>query len=253
MSLSKLGFREIAREIRQEILDGRYPPGSVLPAVPVLAERYAASPSLVNRAIQVLAAEGKVRPQQGRGTKVTWLPPRIHSPARFNRSTRERDGAKGAFDAEIKALGLEPTHEITVEHAAPPAEVAEALALPQGEVNCLVRRRRLLASGIPVVLNASWFPLSIAQGTVLEEPGPVIVGGVKSALADLGYEQVRASERITDRLPDEDEALALEISPERTVFEIVHVGRTADDTAVEVTITVTPAHYLVIEHTFPLA
>ncbi|GAA2456955.1 GntR family transcriptional regulator [Actinomadura vinacea] len=252
MSPTKLGFREIAKEIRREILDGRYPPGSVLPAVPVLAERYAASPSLVNRAIQVLAAEGKVRPQQGRGTKVTWLPPRVHSPARFNRSTREEGGAKGAFDAEIKALGLEPKHEITVEHAEPPAEVADLMNLPHGEVNCLVRRRRLLASGIPIVLNASWFPLSIAQGTILEEAGPVIVGGVKSALAELGHRQTRATERITDRLPDEAEALALEISPERTVFEIVHVGHTADDAVVEVTITVTPAHYLIIESNFRL-
>ncbi|MEV7008664.1 hypothetical protein [Streptosporangium sp. NPDC051022] len=36
-------------------------------------------------------------------------------------------------------------------------------------------------------------------------------------------------------------------------FEIVHIGRTAEGQAVEVTITVTPAHYLVIENTFPLA
>jgi GntR family transcriptional regulator len=249
----KLGFREIARALRNEILSGRYPTASILPAVPVLAEQYGASSSLVNRAIQVLAAEGMVRPEQGRGTKVTWMPPRVHSAARFAHSTREGGGARGAFDAEVKALGLEPIHEITVEHAEPPEEIADALGLPHGEVNCLARRRRLLASGIPVVLNASWFPLSIAGGTVLEEPGPVIVGGVKSALADLGYKQTRASERIRDRLPDEAEANALAISPERTVLDIFHVGRTADETAVEVTTTVTPAHYLIIETDFPLA
>ena len=105
----------------------------------------------------------------------------------------------------------------------------------------------------PVVLNASWVPLSIAGGTVLEEPGPVIVGGVKSALADLGYKQTRASERTRDRLPDEAEANALAISPERTVLDIFHVGRTAEGTAVEVTTTVTPAHHLIIETDFPLA
>ncbi|SNT61434.1 hypothetical protein SAMN05443665_106337 [Actinomadura meyerae] len=71
--------------------------------------------------------------------------------------------------------------------------------MPTGEANCLVRRRRLLASDIPVRLNESWFPLDIAEGTVLEEDGPVIVGGVKSALAELGYPQVSARERITPR------------------------------------------------------
>ncbi|MFI0454546.1 GntR family transcriptional regulator [Actinomadura sp. 6N118] len=251
--MQKLGYREIAGAIRKEIVEGgAFPTGSVLPPVPELAERFNASPSLINRAMQILAGEGLVRPQQGRGTKVTWMPPRVHSAARFARSRREGDGARGAFDAEIKAIGLEPKHEITTEHAAPPARVAEALGLPAGEVNCLVRRRRLLASGIPVVLNESWFPLEIAEGTVLEEQGPVIVGGVKSALADLGFQQVEADEEIVNRLPTDEEALALEISPERTVFDIIHTGQTADGRVVEVTITVTPAHLLVIKSTIPL-
>lgn len=248
------GFREIAAKIREEIIEGAYPTGSVLPAEPELAERYGASRSLVNRAMQMLAAEGIVRPRQGRGTMVTWLPPMLHSPARYDRAKRENNGARGAFDAEVRARGLEPQHEITTEHAEPPAYVAELLGLPAGEVNCLVRRRRLLASGIPVRLNASWFPLEIAGGTVLEEEGPVIVGGVKSALGELGYPQVTAREEITpSRLPTDIEARALEISPERTVVEITHVGMTAEGRAVEVTISVAPAHYLTAQYEFPLA
>ncbi|XVQ16217.1 UTRA domain-containing protein [Spirillospora sp. CA-255316] len=184
---------------------------------------------------------------------VTWLQPMLHSPARYDRTAREGKGARGAFDAEVRARGLEPQHEITTEHAEPPANVAEILGLPTGQTNCLVRRRRLLASGIPVRLNASWFPLDIAQGTVLEEDGPVIVGGVKSALAELGYPQVLASEQIIpSRLPTPTEASALEISPERTLVEITHVGRTAEGRAVEVTISVAPAHYLTAQYEFPL-
>lgn len=248
----KLGFREIADELRTAITTGRYPTGSVLPPEPALAAEYGASRSLVNRAMQNLAAEGLVRARQGRGTVVTWLPPMLHSPARYTAHTREADGARGAFDAEVRALGLEPTHEITTEHAEPPAEVAELLGLPSGE-KALVRRRRLLASGIPVRLNASWFPLDIAGGTVLEEPGPVIIGGVKSALAELGHAQVACRERIIpSRLPTDAEVDALEISPERTVVDITHVGTTADGRAVEVTTTVAPAHYVVIETEFPL-
>jgi GntR family transcriptional regulator len=54
------------------------------------------------------------------------------------------------------------------------------------------------------------------------------------------------------RLPTEAEVVALEISPERTVLDILHIGRTADGRAVEVTTTVAPAHYLVIEADYPL-
>lgn len=250
----RYGYREIAAKIRAEIVEGRYPTGAVLPAEPVLAERYGASRSLVNRAMQVLAAEGLVRPRQGRGTVVTWLPPMLHSPVRYDRAKREGQGARGAFDAEVRALGLEPQHEITTERAEPPAEIAEWFGLPTGEVNCLVRRRRLLAGGIPVRLNASWFPLDIAGGTVLEEPAPVIVGGVKSALAELGHPQATARERIVpSRPPTGTEATALEISLERTVVEITHAGSTADGRTVEVTVSVAPAHYITAEYEFPLA
>jgi GntR family transcriptional regulator len=249
----KLGFREIADELRQAIVAGRYPTGSLLPPEPQLAEEFNASRSLVNRAMQNLAAEGLIRARQGRGTVVTWLPPMLHSPARYAQQAREADGARGAFDAEVRALGLEPQHEITTAHAEPPAEVAELLGVAAGET-CLVRRRRLLASGIPVRLNASWFPLDIAGGTILEEPGPVIVGGVKTALAELGHAQVEGRERIIpSRLPTDAEVAALEISPERTVVDITHVGTTAAGRAVEVTTTVAPAHYVLIETAFPLA
>ncbi|GII91160.1 GntR family transcriptional regulator [Sinosporangium siamense] len=250
---NKLSFRQIAAQIRQEIVEGVYPTASVLPPEPVLADKYGASRSLVNRAMQVLAADGLIRPRQGRGTMVTYIPPMLHSAARYSRAARESGQARGAFDAEVRSLGLEPRHEITVERATPPDDVADALGLPRGEENTLVRRRRLLASDIPVRLNASWFPLSIAEGTDLEIDGPNIRGGVKSALAALGYAQVEATERIIVRPPTEDEAAALEISPERTVLDIFHVGKTENGQAVEVTTTVTPAHYLVIEHSFPLA
>lgn len=184
---------------------------------------------------------------------VTWLPPMLHSAARYDRQNRENDGARGAFDAEVRALGLEPRHEITVERAVPPADVATLLGAPAGDSNCLVRRRRLLAGGIPVRLNASWFPLEIADGTVLADADGVIVGGVKSALANLGYAQVQCTERIIpSRLPTEAESDALEISRERSVLEITHAGWTAAGRAVEVTTTVAPAHYLVIETSFPV-
>ncbi|MFC8454824.1 GntR family transcriptional regulator [Kitasatospora sp. NPDC057223] len=248
----KTGYREIAAAIRKEILAGIYPPASLLPSESELARRYGASRSLANRALGLLAAEGLVHPQQGRGTVVTWLPPMVHSATRYSQTTREKDGARGAFDSEVKAIGLVPKHEITVEHVEPPVEIAEALGMEAGEL-CLVRRRRLLASGIPVRLNASWFPLSIAENTVLEEPAPVITGGVKSALAELGYPQIAARERIVpSRLPTDAEASLLEISPERSVTDIVHFGQTADGRVVEVTTTLTPAHYLIIEHEFPL-
>ncbi|MFI5945847.1 GntR family transcriptional regulator, partial [Streptomyces uncialis] len=86
--------------------------------------------------------------------------------------------------------------------------------------------------------------------TVLEEPAPLTPATARTALADLGFEQTHLAERITpSRLPTEAETRALEISPERTVTDILRTGRTADRRALEITTLITPAHYLVIEHT----
>lgn len=248
---SRLGFREIAAQLREEIVQGVYPYGTVFPAEQVFADRYGTTRSMINRVIRLLAAEGLIYPKQGRGTIITYLPPILHSPARYAQKTREGGGAVGSFDADVRAAGLEPRHEITTCPAAPPAEIADVLGLVHGEKNALVRRRRLFISGVPARLSASWFPLSIAQGTDLEREVPVF-GGVKSTLAALGYRQVEASERFATRFPDEDEAEMLGVSLERTVIDVFHVGRTQEGRAVEVTVSVTPAHLMVIESAFLL-
>ncbi|AXU16832.1 GntR family transcriptional regulator [Streptomyces clavuligerus] len=235
----RLGFREIAATLRREITDRRYPTASVLPPEPELALTYGASRSLVNRAMNVLSAEGLVRPRQGRGTIVTWLPPLSHS------ATADHDPAD-----QILALGLEPRHETTTERAEPPAPVAEALHVGQGQATCLVRRSRLLASGIPVRITETWLPLEIAQNTALEEPIPLTPGAARAVLAHRGFEPTGLTERIIpSRLPTEAETCTLEISPERTVTQISQTGRTAAQRTIGITTITVPAHYLVIEHT----
>jgi GntR family transcriptional regulator len=250
---TKMSYRQIAMRLGDDIVNGAYPPGSLLPPEPELAERFGVSRSLMNRALTVLASEGKVRAKQGSGTRVTWLPPILHSSARYRQDLREADGARGAFDAEIRALGLDPIHEITTQRAAAPDHIAELLGLEPGQINCLARRRRLLASHIPMRLNCTWIPLDIAEGTVLEDSDAVLVGGVKSALAELGVRQTEAIERWFVRRPTEPEAISLEISPDRSVLDLLHIGQTADGRAVEVTTTVTPADTQIIEYRFPLS
>ncbi|MEU9871060.1 GntR family transcriptional regulator [Actinomadura sp. NPDC048021] len=242
-------FREIAADLRQEIVDGEYPTGSTLPPEPELAEKYRVSRSLVNRAMAVLHAEGLVRPQRGRGTQVTWLPPILHTPARYSQASHEGGGeAFAAFTAEIKDLGLEPRHEIGTEEAAPPPGVAEILET----TDCLARHRRLFIGDLPVRVSTSWFPTSIAPAR-LREPVPIRAGGVKSVLASAGYPQSRARERIImSRPPTDEEAYRLEISPERAVTEITHIGMTSEGRAVEVTVSVLPAHYVEAEYEYSI-
>ncbi len=64
---------------------------------------------------------------------------------------------------------MTPRSDTEVSRAIPPAEVAQALGLPEGETNTVVRKRRMYVNDVPVQLAPSYIPVEIAEGTALEE------------------------------------------------------------------------------------
>ncbi|MCD0450896.1 UTRA domain-containing protein [Actinocorallia sp. API 0066] len=156
----------------------------------------------------------------------------------------------GAFDTEIRALGMTPRSQLTVSRAVPPPEVAEILGTPDGE-EVLVRHRRMFADDTPVQIAPSYIPLDIAAGTVLEEVEQG-QGGMISRLAELGHAQRRMTERVTVRPPTEEEMAFLDMSADQRVFVITHVGWTAEGRPVEVCLHVMPTHYWEIDYAWEI-
>lgn len=238
---SRPEYRQVAELLRQAVASGEFPPGSVLPGEPDLAARFGVTRSTVNRALALLRAEGLVRPERGRGTTVTLaLKIRRNAVTRYQRGARERANGRGAFDTEIKALGMTPRSDLTIERRNPPEAVAAILGV-QSDTPVLVRARRMFADDEPVQLADSYIPLDIAEGTALEEQdsGP---GGIISRFADLGRAQVRITEQVDVRAATDREATFLAMSADQRVYAITHVGLTADDRAVEVCVHVMPTH-----------
>ena len=60
----------VAEELAHEIIGGALPAGSVLPAEPVLGDRFGFSRTVVREALKLLEERGLVRVEQGRGTTV---------------------------------------------------------------------------------------------------------------------------------------------------------------------------------------
>ena len=245
-------YRQIADLLRAAIEAGEYARGSRLPAETELAERYGVARPTVNNAVSILRAEGLVRVERGRGTIVREIPD-IHrnAMARYQKAARERSGGRGAFDTEIRALGMTPRTDTEVERVTPPPEVARQLGLAEGEANVIVRRRRMYANDVPVQLAPSYMPADIAEGTALAEvdSGP---GGIISRFADLGHAQVRVTEAVRARRPTEDEADFLRLDDGQFVTEIWHVGWTAEGRAVEVCVHAVPAYLWVLEYEMPV-
>jgi GntR family transcriptional regulator len=245
-------YDQAAARIRAGIESGAYPRGSQLPTEDQLAALLGVHRATVNRALGILRTEGLVRVHRGKGTFVTELPPiRRAAVARYSRAHRERSGGRGAFDTEIRALGLEPRSDVTVTRGRPPERVAAILGVSAADDSCVVRARRMFAGDTPVQVADSWIPADIAAGTALEQPdsGP---GGIISRFADLGHAQVRITELVDIRPPTEAEAEFLRMSPGQRVYDVTHTGWTAAGRAVEVCLHVMPAHQWALEYEWPV-
>lgn len=226
-------YRQVADLLRNGIESGEYAPGSPLPPEPELASRFGVSRVTINRAVQLLRGEGLVKVLRGRGTVIRAIPAiRRNSARRYQRSAREEGGARGAFDFEIRRLGLTPRTEIVqLEAVQPPAAAATVLGL-KDEEPVLIRKRELFASDEPVLLATSYIPWGIAEeaGITNLDTGP---GGTYSRLAEIGLGPVRFSEDVRARIPTVEEESFFSLSEAQQVFEIVHISWLEDGRAVE--------------------
>jgi GntR family transcriptional regulator len=225
-------YRQIADDLRESIRDGTYPEGSALPSESALAETYGVTRMTARQAVDVLKAEGLVRSEHGRGVFVRRRPVVIRS-AR-NRFTKQfRETGKGAYDAEMKALGRTARTELVELGAvAAPAEVAERLRLDPGD-QALIRRRRMYADDEPMQLATSYVPWSLAEGTQMttEDTGP---GGLYSRLADVGHRPVRFTEEVAIRMASEDESRFLNLPAPEPVFYLVRTAYDDSERPVEI-------------------
>jgi len=244
-------YRQLADLLRSAIERGEYAPGSVLPSEPELSQRYSVSRPTINRAVSILRSQGLVRVDRGRGTIVREIPViRRAAVTRYERSERERADARGAFDAEMHRLGMTPRSDVEVSQAVPPPEVAQALRLPEGQDNTIVRRRQMYANNVPVQLAVSYIPADIAAGTRLAEPDPG-PGGIISRFADLGYAQARITETVRVRVASDEERQFLRLDADQAVIEIWHAGWTGDDRPVEVCVHAMPAYLWTLDYEWP--
>ncbi len=65
-----LKYREIANHLRRQILEGVYPPGTLLPTEQQLCTAFSASRQTVRTALQTLANDGLIQRRQGSGSRV---------------------------------------------------------------------------------------------------------------------------------------------------------------------------------------
>jgi GntR family transcriptional regulator len=216
--------QQIAAAIRAEILSGELPAGIQLPSTQHLVARYSASNATIQRALTVLKDEGFLSSHVGKGVYVRSKQPLVVEASAYIAPT------PSGFAYEL----------LEVAEARPPIEVTEALKLTDADM-AIMRRRLLSHHGEPVELSWSYYPSSLAKGTVLATSRK-ISGGAPKVLDDLGYPQREVADTLSARLPTTEEVEALRLPDNVPVIRQFRVVFSTRRRPVEATILIKGGH-----------
>jgi GntR family transcriptional regulator len=240
-------YRQIADNLRRQIISGELPAGARVPSENRLIEEYDAARQTVRQALAVLKGEGLIYAERGRGAFVRSRPPvRRLAFDRFAR--RHRKDGKAAYLVEME--GRRPAVQVLyVGSDEATSQVAAWLQLRPGE-KVLRRSRRYLDADQPMELATSYIPWSIAEGTAMveEDTGP---GGVYARIEDKGRDLSRFTEDVEARMPTQEEARALSLPAGTPVFRLVRIAYDVDDQPVEACDTVMAADRYVLSYELP--
>jgi GntR family transcriptional regulator len=220
----------IAAGLRDAVESGRYPPGSRLPGENDVMRDHSVARGTARQALTQLVNWGIAEPRKGSGIYVRDFRPILREGiSRLGPSTWPTGQSVWSAEAAGRDLSVD---QITVSEADPPQHIAALLALPPG-TKAVLRSRRFVLDGKPVLLARSWLPAAIAAGTAITQPdtGP---GGVYARLAETGHAPARFREDLRSRMPSPEENDRLALAPGTPVTEIVRVAADAGGTPVEV-------------------
>ena len=209
---------QIEEQLAERIAGRELSPGERLPPERELAKDLKVSRMTVRQALSSLATRGLVERGVGRGTFVA------------HRKLDHDMTRVAGLTERLERAGLEPAAKVgeVVEREASWA-IAAALEVKPGSPVIRVRRLRL-GSGVPLVLEDSWFPGELFPGL-----GELDLTGSIYSLrrSEYGIDPVRAVERLEPVVARPHEAKALKVEPGAPLMLVERTAYSADGTPVE--------------------
>lgn len=237
----------IAADIRAEILSGDLPTGGRLPSTAQLKARFDASNATVQKAVQLLKGEGLLVGRAGSAVTVREHRQRVVHPADYMAPAEAGQAYRWISEASSRrAKGS--SRLLDVAEALPPADVVSALGLESGEL-AVTRSQLLLLDEEPAELVRTYYPTTIASGTALTKRRK-IRGGAPTLLAELGYPPLTSIDRVSARVPTQEQYQLLQLPSEMPVLHTLRVVLSHDDLPVEVTTMVKAGHLYEIQYEF---
>jgi len=252
MTITK--YRQLAADLREDIRAGRYPPGSTLPTYLEIAAQRGVSKTTVSTALEILEAEGLVRPVRKRGTVV--LDQRAVR-VEYSRyiAALEPGTRLGPWEIACARQGISgEMRVIETGHGPADADVAVALGIPVGMEVVRRSRHAVIGNGtVQVVqIHTAWYPAWMVEGTPVSRERKV-TGGIYAALATAGHMPVTASETVTAREATDEETAELHMRS-GAVLVIERVTRDGAGRGLEwLRVVADPAHTVLAYDDLPLS
>jgi GntR family transcriptional regulator len=203
-------YHQIFLALRDEILGGRRPQGSLLPTEHQLAEMYSVSRITARRALDELAQNDFVERKRRTGTRVIYKSAMKPISANLEQTVE----ALLAFtkDTRVKV--------ISVKEVQADAEAAQALGLATGGPVVRAVRLRIL-DGEPLGEIISHIPATVARGMI--DKAALQSKPILSVIQDLGHKIVGGWQNVSALSADPALAATLEIEPRAAILQVERV------------------------------
>jgi len=205
--------------LRANIIGGEWEPGDLVPPASELIERYQVSRTTVRQVLDLLANEGLITREQGRGTFVA------------QPSVEQGLVRLVNFTEDMRMRGKEPSSRVLYSGLVPaPEEIAKRLAVRPGEELARLERLRL-ADGEPMSIEESYLVHRYCPG-ILE--GDYAHTSLREALEhDHSIRWAQARQTIRAILASAGLADTLAIEPRSALLFIERVSYSEADIPVE--------------------
>ncbi|WP_069886952.1 GntR family transcriptional regulator [Streptomyces luteocolor] len=237
----------IAADIRDEIMSGDLEPGAKLPSTNQLKERFDASNATIQKALQLLKEERLVVGRAGAAVIVREHRQRTMRPASYMAPAPPGEPYRWLTEAAKHGTAAHSTL-MEVAEVRPPADVSAALNLAVDET-ALLRQQILTIDDEPVELVKSYYPLGIARGTAITGRRK-IKGGTPALLAALGFPPRMSVDRVSARVPTQEQFHALRLPSGLPVLRTLRVVHSDGDRPIEVTVMVKAGHLYELQYEF---